>query len=162
MGKFSNWKVFVSKMFVLRHFRSNEWTTNIVFFFKHVADIQASQPHSYSIARWEIQLMLTLALRSSKCFAVFKATTYVYNEVSEAAVGEVLFCKREPSNALDHYAVSVEISQKQSPSSPNFPEVLLDLANKIFSKKNQSSTLLWRQRLNIAIVFSCSRLFYAL
>lgn len=32
---------------------------------------------------------------------------HVYQAVWDAAVGEVLVCKREPTNAVDRYAVAV-------------------------------------------------------
>ena len=34
-------------------------------------------------------------------FAAFEDTMYIYKEIWEAAVGEVLMCVREPHNALD-------------------------------------------------------------
>ena len=61
-----------------------------------------------------IKCALALTFRAFSCHArawrnleVFAAFEDPYCEIWEAAVGEVLMCVREPHNALDRYAVSV-------------------------------------------------------
>ncbi len=36
---------------------------------------------------------------------------HVYKDVWEAAIGEVLVCRREPTNVIDRYAVAVTADQ---------------------------------------------------
>lgn len=54
---------------------------------------------------------MRLLIVSMREFSAFKATIiYVYQAIWTAAIGEVLFCVREPTNPEDKYAVAVQRS----------------------------------------------------